>query len=132
MISSYGFGRLMFEYVRWHYGRGFGELLDISRNFFSFLTHFFSLKLLLKTFFMPLQKMGESYKGGLNIESALSTLAVNIIMRAVGAFARSVIITAGLIALVGFTVLAFASSIIWLLAPLIIISLLTSSLFLIL
>jgi len=122
---------MLLEYFKWHYGRGFNELILILRNFFGFLVHFFSFKLLLKTFLSPWKRMNEPYEGGLNIESALSTLVVNLIMRAVGAISRFVILFLGTCLLILFAVLSFLFSIIWLFLPLILLGFMLSAFYLI-
>ena len=62
---------MIFEYFKWHYGRGFTELITLSRNFTIFFGHFFSLKLLFSTLFSPWKRMGEEYALGFHIESFL-------------------------------------------------------------
>ncbi|MEK7117492.1 MAG: hypothetical protein AAB861_01835 [Patescibacteria group bacterium] len=122
---------MFLEYFKWHYGRGFNELIGILRNFFSFLVHFFSLKLLLQTFFSPWKRMSERYERGLHIESMLETFLVNLIMRAVGTLSRLIIILAGLGLLIIFMILSFFSLVLWLFLPLILLGFLLSSFYLI-
>lgn len=131
MSSSYNLPQLLLEYIKWHYSRGFNELIIITRNFFGFLMHFFSFKLLLKTFFSPWKRMGEHYKKGLHIEETLSTLLVNLIMRAVGVVSRLVVVISGTLVLIVFMIISFATSVIWLLIPLLLISLFLAAFFLI-
>ncbi len=131
MLSSYSLGQVIFEYFKWHYGRGFNEFVEITRNFLLFLLHFFSFKLLFGTFFSPWKKMGEHYQKEIHIESAISTFIVNLIMRIVGAVSRLAVMLMGIICIVIFIALALASSIIWLLMPMILTSLLLSSFLLI-
>src|SRR3989344_5387072 len=108
---------MIFEYFKWHYGRGFTELITLSRNFTIFFGHFFSLKLLFSTLFSPWKRMGEEYALGFHIESFLSTLLINFVMRAVGFIERSVIIAIGLFLISIFLILSFTFSILWLLMP---------------
>lgn len=119
------------QYFRWHYGRGFNEFLEICRDFLRFITHFFSFKLLFTTLFSPWKRMGEHYRSGLHIEDALSTLLINMIMRAVGFFSRIIVLTIGLLVSILFILLSFASLIVWLLIPLTLLSLLIAAFFLI-
>lgn len=131
MSSSYTFGQMIFEYFKWHYGRGFDELISIAKNFFGFLIHFFSFKLLLKTLFSPWKRIAEYYERGLHIESLLETLLVNLIMRALGLISRLAIIFLGLISIIVLLILSFASFIIWLLMPLVLLGFMLSAFFLI-
>ena len=64
MSYTYGFGELILDYFRWHYGRGVGELMGIVENFLRFVLHLFSIKLLLSTLFHPWRRMAESYGKG--------------------------------------------------------------------
>ena len=123
---------MLLEYFRWHYGRGFGEFVDICRNILIFLFHFFSFRLLLATLFSPWKRMGEHYEKGLHIESIASTFIVNTIMRVVGFVARGSILLLGSVIVLVFLVLSFAGSVIWLLMPLCLVALLASAFFLIL
>jgi hypothetical protein len=131
MNFSLSLGEFLLAYVRWHYGKGFSEFVDIARNFFGFLLHFFSFKLLLRTLFSPWKRIGESYEKGLHIESVLSVFIVNSLMRVVGLFSRLSIILLGLAATLVFFVVSFVSSVIWLLMPIVIGSLLAAAFFLI-
>ena len=131
MHISYNFGELLLSYARWHYGRGFNEMLVLLRNFFVFLVHFFSFKLLLKTFFSPWKRMSERYQRGLNIEAAASTFVVNFLMRIVGAISRAVILLFGTCSLILYTILAFFSSLIWLFVPFALLASFISAFFLI-
>ena len=117
MRNSYSIGEIFIDYFRWHYGRGFSELFGIIKNFLRFAFHFFSIKLLFKTFFHPWRRMGESYEKGLNFEVAFSSLVVNTLMRIVGFVSRFAIILLGLVFCLLILVLGFFTSICWLLLP---------------
>jgi len=88
------------SYFKWHYGKSFLELLGIIKNLLSFVVHFFSFKLLLKTLFHPWRRMKENYAHGLDLGSLFSSLLVNTLMRIVGLISRLVLIFVGLIALI--------------------------------
>lgn len=109
--------RFAFEYFKWHYGEGVASLVNIIGNFVWFFYEFFSIPLLLKTYFMPFHRLNEAYRKGFNIESWFETLVVNIMMRFVGALLRTVLITLGIFFIlltIGIGVCFFVA---WLLAP---------------
>jgi hypothetical protein len=88
-----------------------------------FFYHFFSISILLQTFFSPFQRLSESSGKGLDIERMAETLVVNTLMRAVGMFIRIIFITAGAISIIititGGAILFF----VWLAAPLFVVTL---------
>ena len=130
--TIYSFGEMTIDYIRWHYLRGFRELIYLCRNFLQFIVHLFSIPLLLKTLFHPWRRMGEAYKKGLDPEAIISALIVNMIMRAVGFISRLAIISVGLLGLL-FVLIGSALAIVaWLFLPLILVVLLSVSITLIL
>ena len=86
------------NYFKWHYGKSFTELFGVIKNFISFILHFFSFKLLLKTLFHPWRRMKENYPK-MDLGAFFSSLLVNIIMRIVGLISRLIIISIGLLSL---------------------------------
>lgn len=92
-------GELFVHYLLWHYTTGFADLFGVVRNFLWFFYNFFSIPLLLRTLFSPLERLQEKYTGGLDVAEFFSTLAVNIIMRLVGAALRLFVIVFGLLTL---------------------------------
>lgn len=112
-------------YIRWHYGRGVAEGIAIYKDVVWFLYNFFSISVLLRTFFSPWERLGEEYvkKPGIHPGEYFSTLTVNTIMRGVGILLRTGIIIAGLIAVAVASVAGVAVFIGWIGLPLIIVSL---------
>ena len=110
-------------YLRWHYSTA---LLDISRidgDIFWFLWHFFSVPETLRTYFSPWERMGEKYKGGLDIEEAASTFVVNTLMRIVGIIMRSVLLFFALISFIVAFIVIFIGFFIWIFIPFILLAL---------
>jgi hypothetical protein len=109
---------LIGAYVAWHYSRA---LTDLSRNIMNiiwFLYHFFSIPILLATFFSPFQRLDESYGKGLDLERIGSVFVVNTLMRVVGICARTMFIAAGLASIAIAAVGGAAIFVAWLAAPL--------------
>lgn len=117
-----GFVFVLGHYLAWHYSRALREFSHIYRDILGFIYSFFSVDILLRSYFAPWRRMGEDYpEDKFDFANIGSTLVVNTIMRLVGIFMRTVII------IVGLTVLLFAIIIypilllVWLLLPLLIV-----------
>ncbi len=105
------------EYFVWHYTRALRDIWRIAGNFFWFVWHFFSVELLAKNIFAPWKRLGEEHEKNESIGDYFGIIAVNILMRAVGAVSRIVLLVIAaftLAALSFFTVMAYAA---WLAVP---------------
>jgi hypothetical protein len=119
MSEAYERNPFILAYVKWHYGEGLRELFGVAGNFLWFVTNFFSFKLLLKTWFAPWKRLGETYGGGLDLEAFASTLIVNGLMRVVGFFTKTVVLLVGLVSYLLVLIFSFFIFIIWIFAPII-------------
>lgn len=115
-------------YFSWHYGRSLTDYFKVWNNLIWFLWNFFSIKVLFKTFFMPFERLKETYTGNLDIENFLTSIIVTTLMRIVGMVARTAIIVSGLITIIIFIVGGLLGFIVWLFLPLIIPALIIISL----
>ena len=107
-------------YFSWHYSRGLSDYFKVWKNLTWFLWNFFSIKVLLKTFFMPFKRLKENYTGNLDVENFLTSIIVTTLMRIVGMFARGTIIVCGIISLIIFVLGGLVGFIIWIFLPVII------------
>jgi hypothetical protein len=114
-------------YFSWHYSQGTISYFKIWKNLVWFLWNFFSIKILLKTFFAPFEKLKENYSGGLDIENWLSSIVVTSLMRLVVMIARSAIIVLGLIIILAFSAIGFLGIFVWLTLPFIILGIFFTS-----
>lgn len=114
-------------YLSWHYSQGLLDYFRIWKNLIWFLWNFFSIKILIRTFFTPFERLREKYAGGLDMESFAASILITTLMRVVGMLARTVIIIFGLITLMTFTLVGFFGIFIWLLLPIIILGLIIVS-----
>ena len=89
-----------FYYLKWHYSSAIAQGYSIWKNVMWFLYHFFSIPLLLRTFFDQFERLGVGYKKGLYIGENFSVLIVNTLMRLVGMGVRSIVLLIGFITLV--------------------------------
>ncbi|HEY4507651.1 MAG TPA: hypothetical protein VJJ47_02125 [Candidatus Paceibacterota bacterium] len=78
---------LPFRYLAWHYSRGFVEALALWGRSFRFVTELTAVRLHLRTFFSPFQRIEDHERGG--IEDRLASSAANAMMRVVGIVART-------------------------------------------
>ena len=111
---------LPFAYLGWHYSIALKDLAVIARNSLVFIYHFFSLPILLQTFFSPWRRLGESYKKGFYPGAWLETFILNVIMRLFGIFFRFWLVLLGLLALLVDAILIILSLILWLILPFVI------------
>lgn len=106
---------LPFRYLAWHYSRGFVEALILWGRSFRFVTQFTSVRLHIRTFLLPFQRIEDHSRGG--IEDHLASVTANGLMRLVGIAARICAIGFALccyfIAIVGGVITIIA----WLLLP---------------
>ena len=121
-MSHMGF---LFRYFIWHYSKAVGELVHIIGNFIWFFYEFFSISLLCKTFFAPYKRLDEGYGNGFNISRIFEAVIINMLMRLVGVTLRSVLILLGIIFIVLTVVVGFFMLLVWLLAPLLVLFLIS-------
>jgi membrane-bound ClpP family serine protease len=90
------------------------------RNFIWFFFEFFSITLLIKTFFVPFNRLEDNRKkkNAIDLEAMAERLVVNVLMRIVGALLRLVLITLGIIFILTTIMTGVCFTILWLLAPL--------------
>lgn len=109
------------NYFIWHYGKAFSQLKLISYNFVTFFFNFFSISILIKSFFSPWRRMGEDYPSqGLDIKQFFTALIINFLMRLVGIFMRTIIILFGLAFIFLLIILIPVAFIFWFFLPIII------------
>lgn len=107
------------EYLLWHYGEGTFDLLRIWRNFLWFIPHAFSFRTLLRTLFSPWRRLGERTREGFHPEELAENLLINLIMRGVGFFLRTVLFGIGLLSLIFLLVAGVALVFLWVFAPIV-------------
>jgi len=110
------------DYVRWHYGRALVLYVRISKNLWWFIVQFFSLTSLLASFFAPYKRIVDDTERGWNLEAWAGSIAINLLSRLIGMGVRLVLIVIGIIILTGFTMAGFVGYLLWLGAPVLILS----------
>lgn len=108
------FFKLFPYYISWHYTGGVIGLGRVWDNYLWFITEYFSISVLTKSFFKPYIKLKD------DIYVEYESGVVSFVMSIVGVILRSIVILAGVIAYVVFLLSFFLAFIIWLLLPFII------------
>lgn len=86
------------SYLWWQYQNGLQEFVRAWMNLHWFLYNFFSIPLLVKSFFAPFHRMEAKKDRGFDPENIAEVIVVNIMMRFVGMLVRSTIILIGVAA----------------------------------
>ncbi|MBZ1348523.1 MAG: hypothetical protein KYQ20_02075 [Candidatus Nealsonbacteria bacterium] len=108
---------IIFQWFFWQFFEMPKNILKAWRNFLLFNLNYFSIALLLKTFFSPWRKYKLGYPRGFRFSKYLEVFFSNLISRVLGALVRIVLIIAGLLAQV---FIIFAGAIIffgWIVLP---------------
>ena len=112
------------NYLVWHYSTAYNDIVHIWWNYIWFVNHLFSVPDVIKSLFAPFKRLQEEKSSFLNHpEEFFSNLLVDLIMRLVGFFLRTVII---FMALLGFTVViitGFLFLALWTILPVLIVML---------
>lgn len=112
---------LILQYLEWHFIDTPKAILKGWKNFLVFNIRYFSIPLLLKTFFSYWRRFRGSYGRGFDLKVYFEAFSFNIISRVIGAVMRTaligmglmveaIIFFAGLIVFIGWMLLPFASA----------------------
>jgi hypothetical protein len=112
------FGTLPFQYLGWHYTLAIKDFAANAGHLLRFIYHFFSLPILLKTFFAPWRRLGEQYRKVFDPGAWFETFILNTLMRLLGMFFRFWLILIGLATLAAASVAAVIVFLLWLILPL--------------
>lgn len=109
------------HYFAWHYSTALFRFSVIYRDIVIFVKNFFSLGVLLRSFLSPWRRLNEPYpENRFDLSEMASVFVVNILMRLVGIFIRSIFIIIGLMALILTLALYPVLLLFWLVLPLVI------------
>ena len=116
--------QLAFYYFAWHYSTGLRDYMRNWTNFIWFFWHFFSITILAKTFFAPLNRIHEkSERPGIHVELFFQNALVNIVMRLVGMLLRLILMVIGFLAIGATLILGTFIFITWIFMPLVLVGL---------
>ena len=109
------------DYLIWHYSTALVSFLRIYKNFWWFLTQFFSLPQLLSSLFNPYKRIKEPRGSLLDIEGWMGYLIINVLSRLIGLFTRLAIISWGIVSLAGLSFLGALCYAFFIIAPFLIV-----------
>ena len=89
---------ILIQWMSWQFFDVPKEILKAWKNFLKFNLNYFSVPLLLKTFFSPWRRYKVSYGKGFDFGKFFEAFFSNLIFRILGAILRSFLIVIGLIA----------------------------------
>ena len=113
---------IFIDWFLWHFYEMLVFLFGVWKNYILFALNYFSLPILLKSFFAPWRRYKWVYPKGINISEFFSTLISNTFSRILGAMMRTVLIVVGIIFQI-FVLLAGVIIILaWVLSPFIVIA----------
>jgi hypothetical protein len=103
--------------LSWWYGAGWRGRVTMLRERLAATTDYFSIDLLLRTFFSPFRQISAGkVDGSLNVQ--LHAFFDRLISRAIGAMIRSFMIAVGLVAIISYTGIGVILVIMWAIVPL--------------
>ncbi|HXK32344.1 MAG: hypothetical protein A2Z68_00475 [Candidatus Nealsonbacteria bacterium RBG_13_38_11] len=108
---------IVIQWLCWHFFDVPKGILKAWRNFLFFNFNYFSVVLLLKTFFSPWRRYSWSYGRGFNIQRYIEVFLSNLLSRALGAIVRSFLIVFGLITEIFIISLGLIVFLGWLILP---------------
>lgn len=117
------FGRSLKSYFGWHYSSALVAWWRIYTNLLWFLSHFFSVGLLLRTLLSPWRRLAENYPRRFAPTVIAEIVVVNLLMRLVGLTIRVIFLAFALVVLLGVFLLGWVALMAWLLAPFLVVSL---------
>jgi len=109
-------------WFNWHFYEMPRFLLGIWKNYILFALNYFSLPVLLKSFFAPWRKYKWNYPKSFNVAEFFSTLISNAFSRLLGALVRIVLIITGIIFQIFVIFAGLIIFLLWILIPFIIIA----------
>jgi len=87
---------IIISWLSWHFYETPKFLLQVWENFISFGSNFFSIPLLLKTFFSPWHRYNWRYPQGFDVGGYFEVFISNLFSRLIGALCRIVLIIIGI------------------------------------
>jgi hypothetical protein len=112
---------IFIQYLLWQFFEVPENILKAWRNFLLFNLNYFSIPLLLKTFFSPWRRYSWSYPKGLQIGKWLEVFFSNLISRVLGAIMRIILIFIGILVEIFFFLVGAIIFLGWLILPVLLI-----------
>ena len=116
---------MVISWLMWHFYEVPMFLISVWGNYISFVSDFFSIPILIKTFISPWRRYKWRYPKGFNVGEFFSTLISNIFSRIIGAIFRFVLIILGGLAQIFTLTIGSTIFLLWVLIPFILIILIS-------
>jgi len=113
---------IIIGWVKWHFAEVPASLLKAWKNYLDFSSNYFSVDLLLKTFFSPWRRYRWEYPKNFDIFGFFSTAVSNFFSRILGAIMRIALVITGIVCEIFVVVAGLFVILLWYLVPLIIVS----------
>ncbi|MBT9133005.1 MAG: hypothetical protein DDT33_01536 [Firmicutes bacterium] len=117
MLSVFQMKNIVIPGFSWYFFDGFKNIFQVWKNLLLFNLEYFSVLLLLKTFFSPWRRYQWSYGRGFDFKRYSEVIISNLISRIMGAIMRTFLILIGIIS----EILIIAAGVIiltgWLILP---------------
>ncbi|MBI2054060.1 MAG: hypothetical protein HYT36_01890 [Candidatus Staskawiczbacteria bacterium] len=104
-------------WMGWHFYEMPKFLIQVWNNYLLFESNFFSIPLLLKTFFSPWRRYGWRYPNIMQVGDFFNTLVSNTFSRIIGILFRIILIAGGMAGWVAIVVVGFIAIVFWILMP---------------
>lgn len=101
----------------WHYYETPMFLFQVFKNYILFGLNYFSMPILLKSFFAPWRKYRWNYPQGINVLEFFNTLISNGFSRILGAGMRIILIFTGIVFQIFIVIAGITIFLLWLLLP---------------
>jgi hypothetical protein len=108
----------MVGFLQWWYTRGWARFAEGLLNRLRGLTDFFSLGLLVKTFFSPFRQISAYGDDNASLQQQFAQFWDKMLSRIIGAVVRFMIIIGGIVTLFVVTTIGFVLTLAWPLMPL--------------
>lgn len=105
----------------WHFFEMPKFLLSVWKNYLKFGSNYFSIPLLIKTFFSPWRRYNWKYPKSFDVAEFFNTLISNTFSRILGAMCRIILIIMGIIFQIFIFTAGITAILFWIFIPLIII-----------
>lgn len=120
---------LFLAYFTWHYSRAYRDTLATWFNFAWFITHFFSIPLLVRTLLSPWKRMTERPQKH-NVQAVFESVIVNLLSRLVGFIIRATLILFGVLSLIVHSFGLVLFMVVWTFLPILSVAAIVTGLFL--
>ncbi len=111
---------LVFSWFLWHFYEVPDFLIQVWKNYLLFGLNYFSVHLLLKTFFSPWKRYNWKYPKGFDVGEFFNALVSNIFSRILGIIFRIVLIIIGILGQIAIFFAGAIAILLWVLIPFII------------